>query len=228
MSELHQYLSAAEAQESSTKVPTSESHLKACLQEIFGYKEFREGQLETIQRILKLKSSLLMVPTGGGKSLCYQLPAHLLAEPGAISLVVSPLISLMIDQLQKLPKHIKGVVLASHQSAADTSASEKALGTPGAVQVLFISPEKLTSKRFLLLLASLKLRINFVCVDEAHCLSEWSHNFRPAYLTMCRIIKEVLQVRCVLALTATATKKTAASVRFHSLSSSSTLFTNIL
>lgn len=202
---------------SSARQEISDAQLRQKLGEIWGFKEFREGQLEAIKRIVHLQSTLVTVPTGSGKSLCYQLPAHILSEPGSITLVISPLISLMIDQLHKLPKQIRGVAIGSHQSSADVAAAERALEALGEVQVLFVSPERVVSKRFLMMLARLKLRVNFVCVDEAHCLSEWSHNFRPAYLTMCRVIKDVLQVKCVLALTATATRKTSESVRFHQM-----------
>lgn len=189
-----------------------EAYLLSCLKEIWGFSGFREGQVEAIKRVVRMESTLLMVPTGGGKSLCYQLPAHILSAPRTITLVVSPLISLMVDQLAKLPRGLNGVAIGSHQSQHEFAAAEAALAT-GTVQILFVSPERLVSKGFLTMLASKGIRVNFVCVDEAHCVSEWSHNFRPAYLTMCKVITDILGVKCVLALTATATRKTAKSVR---------------
>eukprot|EP00164_Ancoracysta_twista_P003519 GFYU01004696.1.p1 GENE.GFYU01004696.1~~GFYU01004696.1.p1 ORF type:complete len:767 (+),score=134.26 GFYU01004696.1:39-2303(+) len=184
----------------------SDQDLKEVLSEKFGIPDFRDGQLQTVQRILQQQSTLLISPTGSGKSLCYQVPALLM---DGVTLVISPLISLMKDQHLNLPQCLRGAVLDS--STKDHNTIQRKL-VNGEVDVLFISPERLCGSKFLDFLGSIP-RIAFACIDEAHCISEWSHNFRTAYLQIHRILRDELKVKTVLAMTATATYKTALSIR---------------
>ena len=139
-----------------------------------------------------------------------QLAALLL--PG-VTLVVSPLVALMDDQLAHLPPALPGAVLHSGQQPEDSAAVLEALKA-GALKVLFVAPERLLSRRFLELATSLPAhaRFTFACVDECHCVSEWSHNFRPAYYHLGRVLRGELGIARILALTATATRRTEAAV----------------
>ena len=181
------------------------------LQEHFGFPQFREGQAWVVQRTLAGRSTLYVAPTGSGKSLTYQLPSLLL--PG-ITVVVSPLVALMKDQLRQLPPALRGTALVGSQTAADIGAALRALKM-GVTNVLFVSPERLLSSSFARLASSPGSMppVSLVCVDEAHCMSEWSHNFRPAYLQMGDAIPRLFgQDTPVLALTATATPEAVADV----------------
>lgn len=130
-----------------------------------------------------------------------------------MTLVVSPLVALMDDQLTHLPAALPGAVLHSGQQPEEAAATLDALRA-GALKVLFVAPERLLSRRFLDLAASLpaNARFTFACVDECHCVSEWSHNFRPAYYSLGRVLRADLGISRVLALTATATRRTEAAV----------------
>jgi ATP-dependent DNA helicase RecQ len=165
----------------------------------FGFSEFREGQ-ETIVRLLVEGSSAASVfPTGAGKSLCYQLPALLL--PG-ITLVISPLIALMKDQIDQLRQRgIDAARLDSSLSLDDYRAAMHGIRT-GRIKLVYVSPERFNNERFRETLRG--LRISLMAVDEAHCISEWGHNFRPDYLKLPRYA-EMFGVERILALTATAT-----------------------
>ncbi|GAQ80266.1 Helicase conserved C-terminal domain containing protein [Klebsormidium nitens] len=185
----------------------SESNLLIVLQRLFSFDDFREGQLAAIQRVLAQRSTMLVLPTGAGKSLCYQLPALLLPS---LTLVISPLVALMTDQLQHLPPCLPGALISSAQAPWE-SASVIARLQAGELKVLFISPERLFSETFLAVMASLP-PVSLAVVDEAHCVSEWSHNFRPSYHRLGSVLRSRLRVQCVLAMTATATPKTEAAV----------------
>jgi superfamily II DNA helicase RecQ len=162
---------------------------------------------------MEKQSTLFISPTGGGKSLCYQLPAFIFGHrDGQLTLVISPTLSLMEDQLRQLPKGLRGACWASNQTALDWRQMMADLGD-NRVDVLFVSPERLTNSAFLSFFRSPAApRIRLVCIDEVHCLSEWSHNFRPAYLLVNSVVREQLGVECILGLTGTATSKARLSI----------------
>ncbi len=173
-----------------------------------GHTEFKEGQRQVCEAVVAGKSVLALLPTGGGKSLCYLLPT--LAFPGTLTLVVSPLLSLMRDQMARLPPSLKGALLASDQTAQET-ARQLGRAASGEARILFVAPERVVQPGFRDVLARLP-PVRLVCVDEAHCLSMWSHCFRTSYLMLREHLLEPLQPRCVLALTATAVPQTCEQV----------------
>ncbi|XP_062225987.1 ATP-dependent DNA helicase Q-like 5 [Phragmites australis] len=192
-----------EAVEAAREDP-SEQNLESLLKIAYGYDSFREGQLEAIQKVVAGASTMLVLPTGAGKSLCYQVPAMIL--PG-LTLVVSPLLSLMVDQLRKLPAFLPGGLLASSQTSDEFHETLQRL-RGGEIKVLFVSPERFLNEEFLLIFMD-ALPISLVAIDEAHCISEWSHNFRPSYLRLrASLLRRKLNVQCILAMTATATTQT--------------------
>ena len=169
------------------------------LQKYFGFSEFREGQRRVVDSLLAGSSALAVFPTGGGKSLCYQLPALMLE---GTTIVVSPLIALMKDQIDQLKA--KGITAVRLDSSLSLSEYRESIGLirSGEAKLLYVAPERFFNERFR---ASLKgLKISLFAIDEAHCISQWGHNFRPDYLKLARIA-ESLNVERVLALTATAT-----------------------
>ncbi|XP_024025735.1 ATP-dependent DNA helicase Q-like 5 [Morus notabilis] len=182
----------------------SDENLVKLLSLTHGYDSFRDGQLEAIKMVLSGKSTMLVLPTGAGKSLCYQLSSLILH---GITLVVSPLVALMIDQLKQLPLMIHGGLFCSSQTPEEVSETLRLL-QQGDIKVLFVSPERLLNAEFLSLFSA-NVSISLVVVDEAHCVSEWSHNFRPSYMRLrASLLKAKLNVDCVLAMTATATTTT--------------------
>src|SRR4051794_22963753 len=165
----------------------------------FGFESFRPGQERVVEALLAGRSALAVFPTGGGKSLCYQLPALLL---DGVTLVVSPLIALMKDQIDAL--HALGIDAARLDSSLpfeEAKAVERRL-LSGELRLLYVSPERFNNERFLQLLG--RVHVALFAVDEAHCISEWGHNFRPDYLKLADIARAMGAER-VLALTATAT-----------------------
>lgn len=176
------------------------------LEKVFGFREVRAGQADVIEGLLAGRSCLSIFPTGGGKSLCYQLPALLL---DGLTVVISPLIALMKDQLDFLTS--KGVAAARLDSSLSREAYLQVFNdlNAGRTQMLYVSPERLGNERFLQLLK--RLDVSLLAVDEAHCISEWGHNFRPDYLRIAALSKQ-LGVARVLALTATATPEVAADI----------------
>ncbi len=171
----------------------------AVLADRFGFSSFRPGQQEVVEALLGGRSALAVFPTGGGKSLCYQLPALLLE---GVTVVVSPLIALMKDQLDFLTaRGVEAARLDSSLGLDELRSVEERLRS-GRLKLLYVSPERFNNERFLAQLDS--TRIALFAVDEAHCISEWGHNFRPDYLKLAQRARE-LEAERVLALTATAT-----------------------
>ncbi len=174
---------------------------KTILKSVFGYEEFRSLQQEIIENVLKRKDSLVIMPTGGGKSLCYQIPALIFK---GLTIVVSPLISLMEDQVSQLTAlGIDAVVLNSTLSSKEYQENiTRIMGNE--IRLLYLAPETLLMKKTLALLSS--LQIDCFTIDEAHCISEWGHDFRPEYRKLIEIRKHFPKAVCV-ALTATATPR---------------------
>ncbi|WP_226034654.1 RecQ family ATP-dependent DNA helicase [Aquibacillus saliphilus] len=173
-------------------------YLEGKLSRFFGFSTFRNGQKEIITDILKGSSVIGILPTGSGKSLCYQLPAHLL--DGSV-LVVSPLISLMIDQVKQLKATGFKEVIAIN-SFLSMSNRNYALTNLASYKLIYVSPEMLQNKFFLRYLD--KVKVSLFVVDEAHCISQWGHEFRPDYLKLNHAINQIGNPT-VLALSATAT-----------------------
>ncbi len=172
------------------------------LKKYFGYDSFREGQEPIIQSILSGRDALAIMPTGAGKSLCYQVPALLL--PG-ITLVISPLISLMQDQVKSLNE--AGIHAAFINSSLTETQISKALdlASRGIYKIIYVAPERLESDRFMQFARNSK--ISMVTVDEAHCISQWGQDFRPSYLKIVEFIGRLSARPVVSAFTATATKE---------------------
>ncbi|MBA6390225.1 RecQ family ATP-dependent DNA helicase [Colwellia sp. BRX10-3] len=177
------------------------STLQQSLKTTFGFDDFRVGQEQTIMQLLNGDSSLAIFPTGAGKSLCYQLAAINLPH---LTLVVSPLLALMKDQLAFL--HTKGITAASIDSTLSFEESQLITRDvrSGKIKILMVSVERFKNERFRQFIES--IAISMLVVDEAHCISEWGHNFRPDYLKLPRYRQE-LNIPLVLLLTATATKQ---------------------
>jgi ATP-dependent DNA helicase RecQ len=179
---------------------TTAEPLRQSLKRLFGFSDFNPGQEEAVTRVLSGEDTLAILATGAGKSLCYQLPAMLLE---GTTLVVSPLIALMKDQLDMLSERgfTDNVALNSTLSEEQEERAMARIAS-GSVKIVFVTPEKLEDEAFVAILKSIKVPL-FV-VDEAHCISQWGHDFRPAYLALGQVIV-ALGRPTVLALTATAT-----------------------
>lgn len=170
------------------------------LQSYFGYETFRKGQEQAIQQVLDGVNSICVMPTGGGKSICYQIPALVLE---GTTIVVSPLISLMKDQVDTLIE--AGISAAYINSSLSHEEVREVLYDVqrGAVKLLYIAPERLDSQTFLNELQGIPVPL--IAVDEAHCISQWGHDFRPSYRLISRMTELFPNTPTVLALTATAT-----------------------
>ena len=177
------------------------------LQKYYGYKSFRAGQQEIIESILSQRDTFAVMPTGAGKSVCYQIPALLL--PG-ITLVISPLISLMKDQVDAL--NGIGIPAAYINSSLGYDQVDEILNAAesGKIKILYIAPERLKSRRFEELITSLE--VSLIAVDEAHCVSQWGHDFRPSYRLITPFIESFSQRPPVSAFTATATNEVSKDV----------------
>ena len=177
------------------------------LQEVFGYGAFRGPQAEIVEHVVGGGSALVLMPTGGGKSLCYQIPA--LCRSG-VGVVVSPLIALMQDQVEGLRQAgVRAAALNSSLEASQASAVWRAL-EQGELDLLYVSPERLLSPGFLDRLETLPLAL--FAIDEAHCVSQWGHDFRPEYLQLA-VLAERFAATPRLALTATADPRTREEIR---------------
>ena len=175
--------------------------IRRLLHGVFGIERLRDGQQRVIDSVLDGKDTLAIMPTGSGKSLCYQIPARLLK---GMTVVVSPLISLMKDQLGKLEE--MGIRARQVNSSLSAEEEREALAAiaEGRCEIVFCTPERLVHPEFVAVLKDAQVAL--VAVDEAHCISQWGHDFRPAYLEMAGAI-EALGRPPVLALTATATEE---------------------
>src|SRR5215210_1651760 len=181
--------------------------LDRSLRSTFGFEQLRPGQAEVIRSVLDHQDTLAVMPTGAGKSLCYQLPAlHL----EGTTIIISPLISLMKDQVDKL--HDRGLEAVQVNSTLTSSGEETALEQieQEASDFVFTTPERLATPEFLDTLRG--TTIDFIVIDEAHCISQWGHDFRPSYLALRTAIGE-LGNPPVLALTATATAEVIEDVK---------------
>lgn len=172
------------------------------LQRHFGFDRFRDGQGEVVEAVMRGGDAVVVMPTGSGKSLCYQLPAMEL--PG-ITLVISPLIALMKDQVEALVRRFR-VPATFLNSTLDWREMRDRIDAAraGRVKLLYVAPERLKDSAFLKLLEAVELSL--IAVDEAHCVSQWGHDFRPDYLRIGRVTRRFPKTR-VMALTATATGK---------------------
>ncbi|MGX7205827.1 DNA helicase RecQ [Enterococcus pingfangensis] len=178
--------------------------IKALLSEKFGYTQFKNGQEAIIQKVLQQQNVLGIMPTGGGKSICYQLPALVLE---GLTLVISPLISLMKDQVDSLNE--VGIPAAFINSTLSNLEMNERVrkAARGEIKLLYVAPERLESADFRELLRYVPIEL--LAVDEAHCISQWGHDFRPSYLRLAETIQNFDQQPTIIALTATATPQVA-------------------
>jgi ATP-dependent DNA helicase RecQ len=177
-------------------------HAVAALKKNFGYDAFRPLQADIIQALFNRRDTLVLMPTGGGKSICFQIPAITL---DGTAVVVSPLIALMKDQVEGLRENgVSAAFLNSSQDASQARLVEDGL-VAGTIKLLYVSPEKLVSQGFQPLLK--RMKISLFAIDEAHCISSWGHDFRPEY-TQLRFLKDQFPEIPIMALTATADKLT--------------------
>ncbi|MDZ7615469.1 MAG: ATP-dependent DNA helicase RecQ [Patescibacteria group bacterium] len=183
------------------------SDVAAVLKERFGFDGFKPGQREVIEHLLAGRSAAAVFPTGGGKSLCYQLPAVLL--PG-LTLVVSPLIALMKDQIDALAA--RGIAAQRLDSTLTAEGYREVMDEvrSGRLRMLYVAPERFNNERFRETMS--RVRVSLFAVDEAHCISEWGHNFRPDYLKLAQFAR-MCRAERMFALTATATQRVLEDIR---------------
>ena len=174
---------------------------KELLKKIFGYDSFRHGQEEIISHILNKEDCLAIMPTGAGKSICYQIPS--LVFEGT-TIVISPLISLMKDQVDSLMQN--GIMATYINSTLSTEEYYQAMENArlGVYKIIYVAPERLNSDNFINLLN--QIDISMFAIDEAHCVSQWGHDFRPSYTEIANVILNLKKKPVVTAFTATATE----------------------
>ncbi|WP_461240988.1 DNA helicase RecQ [Paucilactobacillus sp. N302-9] len=177
------------------------------LQSKFGYDNFRSGQQEVIDTILKRENMLAIMPTGGGKSLCYQIPAMI---QSGLTLVVSPLISLMKDQVDALNENGISATFINSSLEYTEVLDRIQQAFDQKIKLLYVSPERLDSDFYQQLE---QLPIELVAIDEAHCISQWGHDFRPSYLKLTDLIAKLPSQPTIVALTATATQRVAEDIK---------------
>ncbi|KAA9023176.1 DNA helicase RecQ [Niallia endozanthoxylica] len=181
---------------------------KELLHEYFGYSSFRNGQKEIIENILQQKNTLGILPTGGGKSICFQIPA--LCFSGT-TIVISPLISLMKDQVDSLSSAEIPATFVNSSLTSKEQAERISLIRQGAYKLVYVAPERLESAQFIDLLNSIDIPL--IAFDEAHCISQWGHDFRPSYRSIISSLSRLKQNPIIVALTATATENVADDIR---------------
>ncbi len=204
-----QYRKPSKALTSETRIFPSRTNMtpEEALLHYFGYKEFRHQQKEIVSSVLSCTDTVVLMPTGGGKSICYQLPALLLK---GLTLVVSPLIALMKDQVDALKQN--GIAAAYLNSTLSSSEQDSVLWRikAGELKLLYVAPERLIGDKNLIAFLQ-KTGVAMIAVDEAHCISQWGHDFRPEYLALGEL-KKSFPGAPVVALTATADKRTEADI----------------
>ena len=193
----------------------SADHALARIQRFFALSGFRPGQFEALSAALQGRDCLVLAPTGAGKSLCFQaLP---LVSPGAMVVVVSPLLALQDDQVNALRrKGVRARSLSSSHTKAENKETLRLLGeTPPPLDLLYCSPEALVLPKLLNTVRGLADRgsLHAIAVDECHCISSWGHDFRPAFLRVGGVLRAALPRTPLMALTATATPEVVADVR---------------
>lgn len=188
-----------------TSTSSSSVNLKQELQKYFGFEKFKGDQEEIIKSILSGKDTFVIMPTGGGKSLCYQLPA-LVSE--GVAIIVSPLIALMKNQVDLVRGYSSNDNIAHFLNSTLSKTQQKKVKTDlldGTTKLLYVAPETLTKEENIAFFAD--INISFIAVDEAHCISEWGHDFRPEYRKLREMIDKISDKLPIIALTATATPK---------------------
>ncbi|WP_071395963.1 DNA helicase RecQ [Bacillus tuaregi] len=181
---------------------------KDLLHEYFGYDSFRNGQKEIIENILAEKNTLGILPTGGGKSLCFQIPALLFS---GTTIVISPLISLMKDQVDSLSSAEIPATFINSSLTAQEHTERISLIRQGAYKLVYVAPERFESGQFIDLLNSIDIPL--IAFDEAHCISQWGHDFRPSYRSIISSLSKLKHHPVIVALTATATENVAEEIR---------------
>ncbi|HLL23564.1 MAG TPA: DEAD/DEAH box helicase, partial [Kofleriaceae bacterium] len=202
--------SANHARDGAAMSPDHEGALARALAK-FGHTTLRAGQADLIADIFAGRPVIGVMPTGAGKSLCYQLPAVVFGDRGQVTLVVSPLIALMKDQVDALTA--RGVPAVALTSSAGQEEQRDILDgiRAGMYTVVYVAPERFRSPRFLDALRAIEGKLALIAVDEAHCISEWGHDFRPDYRRLGAVIQALAPPR-IAAFTATATPEVRADI----------------